>query len=120
MQIQGEILHKLKEEMHNGYKILIIFLDDEALIDMVCNELESRGIEYTKIWQFINPNPPNERVRYVSKREMIEVVNLYSMYDFSDKVSILAETAQYGTLFNYIRTGIITKQEMVNVLLDSL
>ena len=39
------------------------------------------------------------------------------MYDFSDKVSIISDTDQYGCLFNYVKTGILTKQEMVDALL---
>ena len=48
---------------------------------------------------------------------MDEILNFYRMYDFSDKITVISDSDQFGSLINYVKTGILTKQEMVDALL---
>ena len=39
------------------------------------------------------------------------------MYDFSDKVDVIADSPQYASMLNYVKTGILSKEEMIEALL---
>lgn len=39
--------------------------------------------------------------------------NLYRMYDFSDQFFIISEESQYGSLLNYVKTGFLTMEEVL-------
>lgn len=45
-------------------------------------------------------------------------IDLYHTYDFSDKVISLENSPCYGSLFNYVKTGIMTEEEMLDALLN--
>ena len=46
-----------------------------------------------------------------------EIQKLYKMYDFSDGFSIVEENSLFGSLFNYVRTGTITMNDVFKALL---
>ena len=43
--------------------------------------------------------------------ENSEVLELYRMYEFSDRFIVLEESCQYGSIWNYVRKGLITAEE---------
>lgn len=55
--------------------------------------------------------------RHVSQEEPDEYIKLYRMYSFSDKIYVLDDGKQFGTLQNFVDTGILTEEEAVEALL---
>ena len=49
------------------------------------------------------------------EREVLE--RLYFTYDFSDQFIMISDKQQFGGLLNYIKTGTITREEMIRALL---
>lgn len=41
---------------------------------------------------------------------------LYLTYEFSDRFAVFSDSMQYGTIFNYVDTGILTEEEAVRVI----
>lgn len=53
----------------------------------------------------------NGAEKMFSREEEIDIKKLYLMYEFSDKVRLLEDSPQYGSLQNYVENGLITVEE---------
>ncbi len=61
----------------------------------------------------------NEKfVEQSSKSEYLTLLQLYNTYEFSNRVQIISESYMQGTLFNYLKCGILSEKDMVDVLLN--
>lgn len=43
---------------------------------------------------------------------------LYFLYEYSDKIQFIIDNPQYPSMLNYVKTGLLTEKEMIQVLLD--
>lgn len=61
-----------------------------------------------------------EDISYIvlSHEDAKELYQLYLTYDFSDKFFFLSGNLQYGTIFNYVDTGILSEEEAVTAILS--
>ena len=59
-----------------------------------------------------------EKVKVVSTQEgqAAEILDLYRTYEFSDRVIFISNDSNYGTLYNYVRAGIITEREFIEAI----
>lgn len=46
-----------------------------------------------------------------SNEEELAIKRIYLMYEFSDKVRLLEDSSQYGSLYNYVENGLLTPEE---------
>lgn len=46
-----------------------------------------------------------------SQEEELGIKKLYLMYEFSDKVRLIEHSPQYGSLQNYVETGLLAWEE---------
>ena len=112
-----KIRERLNTSITSGNKVIILDYDSLDIIHLLCKVLVSKNISNVEIWQSIEEKPNSEHAKYVSKEDIDNVINIYRMYDFSDKVFVVSDTDQYGSMFNYVKNGIVSKQEMVDALL---
>lgn len=61
--------------------------------------------------------PERFRSITVSHEEARELCGLYFTYEFSDRFVVFSDNRQYGTIFNYADTGIVTEEEAVKAIL---
>ncbi len=61
--------------------------------------------------------PNNFHSFVISHKEAEECYKLYLTYEFSNRFITLADFKQYGTLFHYIETGILTEEEAIRAML---
>lgn len=112
-----EIRNMLHTSIYTG-KIVVLFDHNGIdIMQLLCKELVSRKTPNVEIWQSIGEELNAELSKYVSKEIIDKAIDIYRMYDFSDKVFVISDSDQYGSMFNYLKTGILTKQEMVDALL---
>lgn len=52
------------------------------------------------------------------EKEYKELIRLYYMYEFSDKVRIIGRTNQHGNLMNYVDNGLVTEEEISDLILQ--
>lgn len=52
----------------------------------------------------------------ISKVDMHNLCLLYHMYDFSDKICMVDNNERFGTLFNYLHTGILSEDEFIDAI----
>lgn len=57
-------------------------------------------------------------IQTISEEEYCDIEELYYMYEFSDRIHLLTDTAQYGSLGNYMATGLLTENETFAALLS--
>lgn len=50
-------------------------------------------------------------IQRISDEEYCNIEELYYMYEFSDRIHLLTDSIQYGSLDNYILNGILTEEE---------
>ena len=112
-----ETREKLNTSITLGSKVIVFDYDSLDVLQLLSKGLVSKNISHVEIWQSIDETSNSELSRYVLKEVVDKVLNIYRMYDFSDKVFVISDSDQYGSLFNYVKTGILTKQEMVDALL---
>jgi len=110
-------LKKLGMLIEDGKKIILFDCADTKLLKYIVQWIIECKIADLVIWQSIEKSLTDEYVEFISKKTMCDIVSMYHMYDFSDKVLLVSNITQYGSLFNYVNTGIFTKQEMVDALL---
>ena len=56
-------------------------------------------------------------VKKLEKQQMNEVMKIYHMYEFTDKMHIVSENLQYPSILNYLTTGMLTDEEFYKALL---
>ena len=42
--------------------------------------------------------------------------NLYYLYEYTDDINVIVDTSQYPSLLNYVKTGLLTEDEMLEAL----
>ncbi len=101
-------------------KVIVFDHDDIELFSILCDGLRDRKTDNIVVWQSIEESFNREYFTYVTQQKLDEILEVYHMYDFSDKVFVVSDPNQYGSLLNYLKTGILTKQEMVDSLLYNI
>ncbi|WP_029199518.1 hypothetical protein [Oribacterium sp. NK2B42] len=112
-----KIRERLNTSITSGNKVIILDYDSLDIIHLLCKVLVSKNISNVEIWQSIEEKPNSELSKFISREIVNKAIYIYRMYDFSDKVFVISDSDQYGTMFNYVKTGILTKQEMIDALL---
>jgi hypothetical protein len=47
-------------------------------------------------------------------------LDMYHAYEFSNRITFVSENSRYASMHNYVKTGVLTKQEMIDALLGDL
>lgn len=92
----SDVAEKLTKEL-NEYS-LVIYVDDE---------FRWKDLVYEKY---------GNREKVLLSSDMREF-EMYRMYEFSDRFIALSESAQYGGVWNYVRNGILTPDEALELLI---
>lgn len=73
-----------------------------------------------KIWIYscneVCCSEPISRAR-ISPEEERRMLEIYRTYEFSDRFYVIGFTDMYGSLFQYMDTGILTAEEIIEALL---
>lgn len=57
-------------------------------------------------------------VQEISAKQEKELLDLYHMYEFSDKSLVLENGEQYGSMLNYVEGGLISFDEALKALIS--
>ncbi len=110
-------LYVLKNEINNGKKVILVDLMDSDIIKLLLMRIREKNCEYVNIWHCIDFKSVDSHLNCLPQSKMDIILEIYRTYDFSDKVFVISDSDEYGSLFNYVKTGILTKREMVDSLL---
>ena len=109
---KSNALYRLDNAISHGRRVFVFDCNDLELLSILREELVNRNISDMEIWQNIEYASD-----HVLRSDMDEVIEMYRMYDFSDKVFVISDSEQFGSMFNYVKSGILSKEEMVDALL---
>lgn len=112
-----EVICHLEEMIKNGMHVFIFDHDDMRIPDIMTRELERRDISDVMIWHACEDLPNGRYLKRIPLDQMSEILRMYRLYDFSGGITVISEAGNYGSLFNYVRGGILSIEEMVEALL---
>lgn len=117
------IVHKsetvciIEKLINDGKTIIIYDFEDSEILHLIYERIIARKLSNVEIWQCTEETIEQSHSRYVMRRDINKVLEMYHMYEFSDKVIVISESMQYAGLFNYVKTGVMTKNEIVDAVL---
>lgn len=111
------MISELEDRIKAGYEVFLFDSKDAELMKLLCIGSKRQNNRKIEIWHSLDSEKKSGHVRYISRYEMEEILDMYRLYDFSDKFTVISESSQFGSLFNYLKTGVLTKEEMAEALL---
>ncbi len=122
METKNLTAHKIEQAIETYEKIFLFNCRDKQIAKLAedfCRNISCKNLT-RKILVMSNAGFPDEKItdyKQLSEEEYNHLYKLYSMYEFSDRVQIITEESQYGSLQNYVKTGLLTEEEMFEALL---
>lgn len=117
--VDERILTQLQEDLKKHGRILLLSsslktvdLFQEKLAAYLKNGNQCDPHLLLLAWEGFPLPESGIAVRMISKQEENMLTALYRMYDFSDRFSVWSDDGQYGTILNYVRSGLITWDEV--------
>lgn len=102
---------------------LVILIDEnhsEYLTELFCkSETVSKTKKNLAIISTAECPKQTEKHRYrkASKEEMDILLRLFRSYEASDRLLLFSDTLNYGSLWNYVKSGLIDYEEMIGAML---
>ncbi|MBQ6415044.1 MAG: hypothetical protein IJJ65_02220 [Butyrivibrio sp.] len=114
-----DIISKLEEVL--GAKTVILFdCGKRDYLDLLIREVNSRNLANVEVWHDFDGISESDKIKKKSYEQICEILKLYRLYDFSDRLFVISEDSQYGNLFNYVKNGVLSSEELVEAWLTNL
>lgn len=98
---KGYSINQLKEDLRVFDRIILIPYAENDL--------------YNEIIMKTDKENPDRKMKVVRLGQDDELESLYLTYMFSSKVKLIRTKTNYGNCINYVRAGIITMEEYVDL-----
>lgn len=100
-------------------KILIFKGSNPEFLEAVCSKIPQNAESDRTL--FITTDYAGEyknvNVKAVGEKGIHEILELYYMYEFTDRLQIISSDGRFGTLFNYVGTEVLTFDEAIEAFL---
>lgn len=110
-------------EQYLDTKDIVILVDisgAKPMTDMLCASDAVSGTE-KKLVIISTANyakkPGNHIYRTVAEEEMKVLLDIYRSYEVSDHLVLLSDSRVYGSIWNYVRNGLLSIDDMFDVML---
>lgn len=119
MKITGDINNFLQK----FDLVLLIMNGSGAAENLAKNFLESDALQKTEKRVLVlsdqNISYRNTQHQYsrLNTEDLDALRNIYLMYDFSDHFRVLSDSPQYGGLLDFVKTGILTMEDIFHTVL---
>ena len=106
-QIAYDIKEKIKNDL-NTYDLILLVDSDDSLSDggLMGKLLNSQAYRRSE-----------KKILVLPAEKHMDLVSLYHTYEFSDRFRVIGRSSQYGGLFNYVDNGLLTEQEVFELIL---
>ena len=121
---KNEILLPELERNLEQYDIVFLVMKEQKEISyfwkQVCKLKDFGGSGKKVLFMVLEDVDINEDCFYyqISKWDAEKLRDLYYIYEFSDKFRVFSGEDNFGTIFNFIQTGILTWKEAFEALLQ--
>lgn len=113
-----ESAYKLNDVLNSktmNQHVLIFDSMDEKALQFLSNQISHRTTLVEILGNVKNDTFSN--YTYISKEELQQIFDLYRTYEFTDKITVISDTNQYGSIFDFYKNGILTEEEVLAALL---
>lgn len=114
-----ELIKDLQNKILYYDKILFIF---DKIQEIVGSFNKCQGKLSKKIFLLsknaINSNLAGTNCIQIEEKDSEILRHLYHTYEFSNKFTMFSTDNNFGTIWNYVKTGILTSKEVLSALLD--
>ena len=114
---KSDELCRLESRIKDGTRIILIDIQDAGIINFLLAGMQNVGLEKVEVWHCLDSIVDDKRLVHLSSEAMRDTLEIFHMYDFSDRVNVIEDSTQYASMLNYVRTGILSQGEMVEALL---
>ncbi len=110
------------EDILAGFDLVLIAEDERSLeiarmiADSGMLDSTQKNLAFLTIMPFDVP-VGRHMVRHVSEYEMKTIMDIFRTYEASDKFVLLSESNTYGGLWNYVKSGVLSREEALRALL---
>ena len=91
------VVDRLKMKINKNVHIFI-FNHGDSILKIFCDTIIANDSK-VEIWCSKDCTVQNERIVNFSEEELNEVLDYYRLYDFSDKVTVITQSEQFGSLW---------------------
>lgn len=117
---ETEIVARLQRYLNKEDMVILIDTDgSNPLTEILCrSEIPEKSWKRAVILSAANfPRKPGRHsYQTVSEKEMNMLLKLYRLYEASDKLFLLSDSKNYGSIWNYVNSGLISEEEMLEAL----
>ena len=110
-----QMKEELKEILNTNKKVILIASDFSKIEEALAILDMHKDI---KVLSVDDRCGQHENVQVITRDEEREILDLYYMYEFSDKFLALENSSQYGSVFDYVEEGIISFDEAIRSLIS--
>jgi hypothetical protein len=114
-----DIISKL-DEVLKAKTVILFDCEKRDYLDLLVREVNSRNLANVEVWHGFDGISDNDKVKKKSYEQICEILKLYRLYEFSDRLFVISEDPQYGNLFNYVENGVLSPEELVEAWLTNL
>lgn len=117
--MERELVEKIDAALKQ-FDLILLLIDgvgaaENLTVDFCCSEAlmqTPRKVLILSQMERFHQKHWNGEYRQISNKEQQELCSLYWMYEFSDHFQVLADCPQFGGMLNYVKTGMLTKEEI--------
>jgi|GEM_PF-2817025 len=127
MKERTNVINNLERALNAGKKMLICNIRRKSVLEKLTTIILEKNcdillwtIQIDGMEDFLSDEYPKVD-RILSQIEMDELISLYHLYEFTDKIIFLSEAqCNYPSLMNFVRLGILSEDEMLEALIYSI
>lgn len=112
----------VKYEIDFTSGVFVLLKCDEkntSLIERLITEYD-RLILFDSNENDFNKYMKNSNIIDIKKSEADRILDLYRCYEFCDRVILVSDGKNYGSIVNYIQTGVLTSEEVAKALMKDM
>ncbi len=116
-----ELIQSLQDMLSSYDKILFLPRGETKMAEILggCPQERLQDKKLLLLSQEDVPDLPDGIERHqVDEESAASLKRLYHTYEFSNKFRMLSASDNFGTIWNYVETGVLTAEEALAALLD--
>lgn len=117
---KNSLIKEIEKNIEQYDRILIFDSNSKNIEELLKQFLKSKALHNTDKKVLIygySENVRKEQYRVITRSEYNDIIDLYYLYEFSDKIKVISDSAQYASMLNYLSNDIISQEEYFEALL---
>lgn len=116
----GKIIKKIENYIQEYDSVFVLntrILKNKTIFQGISKYSGKKILLLTKSQEIDDVPKGSIDILRISDKEYCSIEELYYMYEFSDRIHLLTDSTQYGSLDNYILNGMLTEEEAFTALM---